>query len=81
MSTTTSREDHHGAPGASPHPNSQSGGPDRTTATSPKRPPPAWQDAEVLTVIAQNEETSTLRLRLPDPAGFLAGQYYKAQFS
>lgn len=51
MSTTTSREDHHGAPGASPHPNSQSGGPDRTTATSPKRAPPARQDAEVRTVV------------------------------
>jgi ferredoxin-NADP reductase len=79
MSTSTWREDHHGAPDALPHPSNRSGGPGRTTAMSPKRPPPAWQDAEVLTVITQNEETATLRLRLPDPAGFLAGQYYNVR--
>ncbi|MGH9095422.1 MAG: FAD-binding oxidoreductase [Acidimicrobiales bacterium] len=49
------------------------------TVRGPKRPPPAWQDAKVLEVVAQTAETTTLRLSLPASSGFAAGQYYNVR--
>ncbi len=41
-----------------------------------RRPAPAWQSGEVVEVIEETPETKSLRIRLPEPAAFLPGQYF-----
>jgi ferredoxin-NADP reductase len=41
-----------------------------------KRPAPSWQSGEVVEVIVETPETSSLRIQLPEPTEFLPGQYY-----
>ena len=41
-----------------------------------KVPPPKWQLADVIDVISETPETTTLRLAIPEPAEFTSGQYY-----
>lgn len=41
-----------------------------------KVPPPKWQLADVIDVIAETPETTTLRLAVPEPREFTSGQYY-----
>ncbi len=50
-----------------------SGEPDGTPR---KAPPPKWQVADVVAVIAETPETTTLRLAVPEPTEFTSGQYY-----
>ncbi len=45
-------------------------------ANRPKRPAPQWQLGEVVEVIVETPETNSLRIRLPEPTGFVPGQYY-----
>ncbi len=41
-----------------------------------KTPPPKWQLADVIDVIAETPETTTLRIAVPEPTEFTPGQYY-----
>ncbi len=41
-----------------------------------KTPPPKWQLADVIDVISETPETTTLRLAVPEPTEFTSGQYY-----
>ncbi len=41
-----------------------------------RRPAPLWQAGEVVEVIVETPETSSLRIQLPQPEPFLPGQYY-----
>ncbi len=41
-----------------------------------KAPAPKWQFADVIGVVAETPETTTLRLALPEPTEFTSGQYY-----
>ncbi|WP_298346461.1 FAD-binding oxidoreductase [Ferrimicrobium sp.] len=42
----------------------------------PRRPAPIWQAGEVVEVVVETPETSSLRIQLPQPEPFLPGQYY-----
>ena len=48
--------------------------------SAPRAPRPQWQQADVVDVIAETPETTTLRLALPTAAGFVAGQYYNVRY-
>ena len=41
-----------------------------------RRVAPKWQEGEVVEVIVETPETKSLRIRVPEPEGFLPGQYY-----
>ena len=43
------------------------------------RKPAPWQDAEVVELIEETPDAVTLRLRLPEVAPFLPGQYYNVR--
>ena len=41
-----------------------------------RAPAPKWQEGEVIGVVVETPETNTLRVRLSEPTGYLAGQYF-----
>jgi ferredoxin-NADP reductase len=41
-----------------------------------RAPAPKWQEGEVIGVVVETPETNTLKVRLSEPAGYLAGQYF-----
>lgn len=43
------------------------------------RPRPSWQPATVVEILAEAPDAVTLRLRLAQPSGFIAGQYYNVR--
>lgn len=44
--------------------------------TRVRRPAPTWQSGEVIDVVIETPETSSLRILLPQPEPFVPGQYY-----
>ncbi len=41
-----------------------------------RAPAPKWQEGEVIGVVVETPETNTLKVRLSEPTGYLAGQYF-----
>ncbi|NNN18879.1 MAG: oxidoreductase [Acidimicrobiaceae bacterium] len=56
--------------------NLNQGSSEETDRSARKAPAPKWQVAEVIGVIAETPETTTLRLAVPEPTEFVSGQYY-----
>src|SRR5688572_30485381 len=50
-----------------------------TKSEHPRKPPPQWQSAKVFDVLTETKDTVTLRLGLPTPTPFLAGQYFNVR--
>ena len=47
----------------------------------PKRKPARWENAQVAEIVEETPDAVTLRLRLEESAGFLAGQYYNVRLA
>jgi ferredoxin-NADP reductase len=51
------------------------------TERGARRPAPQWQLGEVIELVVETPETNSLRIRLPEPAPFLPGQYYNIRLA